>query len=68
MNFDRQVIEIEEASMQVFAAGDNSFRLHDWIAWEMACLDQERIIHPAEFKMWKDKKAYLKNSWVIGHA
>lgn len=70
MSFDRQVDEIEEASMQMFAGGDNSFPIYDWIAWEMACLDQERMIPPSEFKMWKEhrKIPYLKNSGIIGHA
>ncbi|MCK5235800.1 MAG: hypothetical protein KAR06_02350 [Deltaproteobacteria bacterium] len=67
---DEQINEIDETSMRLFAGCNNSFHVNDWIAWEMACLDQERIIPPSEFKIWKEhrKRAYLKNSGIVGHA
>lgn len=67
---NEQIDEIEETSMQTFANGDNTFRIHDWISWEMACLDQERMIPPEEFKKFSvsKKRSYLKNYMMVGYA
>jgi hypothetical protein len=58
-----QIISIEESSMQAFADGNASFRIHEWMAWETACLYEERMIPPREFKNLPKRKvcSYLKD-------
>ena len=70
MNINEQINQIEEASMQLFADGNNEFRINDWISWEMACLDQERMIPPEEFKNYSvsKKRSFMKHSLRIGYA
>ena len=70
MSINEQINEIDEASMQTFAGDNNSFRINDWIAWEMACLDQERMIPPEEFNRFSasKKRSFMKHSLRIGYA
>jgi hypothetical protein len=70
LSLNQEIAETEESSMQIFADGANSFHLFDWMAWEMACLHEERIIPPKEFKMFSklQKRHYLKLFKECGHA
>lgn len=70
MKINEQIDKIDEESMQLFANGNNSFRINDWIAWEMACLQEERMIPPEEFKLFSapKKRSFMKHSLRIGYA
>ena len=70
MDIEQEIINIDEESAQMYAEGANSFIFVDWKAWELACLDEERMIPPKEFKSYPPQKkmSYLKGYKVPGHA
>jgi hypothetical protein len=36
--------------MEVFADGDATFKLREFLAWEKACINANKILPPKDFK------------------